>query len=204
MLADRITGAFSFRRDIYAEVERDTSFTSTAWLLVVITAFLNQLGSKAGTVYAVGGVSVQRFGVGIFNWIISTLIGTVFMVAAFAVGVWLINLIGRTVFHADVNFNELVRTLGLAYVWNAVAILGIFAAITPVLGCVLTPIQIVAAILGLVAWFIAAKEALDLQWVETIITVFIGWLVKLLASFILGLFLTLLGFTAAALGGLFG
>ena len=47
MLTDRILGAFSFRRSVYADVERDASFTSTAWLLVIVVAFLNQLGARA-------------------------------------------------------------------------------------------------------------------------------------------------------------
>ena len=33
MLTERIMGAFTFRKGIYAEVEQDASFTSTAWLL---------------------------------------------------------------------------------------------------------------------------------------------------------------------------
>ena len=41
----------------------------------------------------------------------------------------------------------------------------------------LAPVQFVAFIAGLVAWFIAAKEALDLEWGQTILTVIIGWLV---------------------------
>ena len=45
MLIERIIGAFTFRKEVYAEVERDTSFTNTAWVLVAVVALLNQLGS---------------------------------------------------------------------------------------------------------------------------------------------------------------
>ncbi len=48
MLTNRIIGAFSFRREVYAEVEKDTTFTTTAWLLVIVFGFLNQLGSHVG------------------------------------------------------------------------------------------------------------------------------------------------------------
>ena len=47
MLINRIIGAFTFRKGVYAEVEEDTSFTTTAWILVAVVAFLNQLGSAA-------------------------------------------------------------------------------------------------------------------------------------------------------------
>ena len=47
MLTERIIGAFTFRRGVYAEVEKDTSFTTTAWLIVAVVAFLNQIGSQA-------------------------------------------------------------------------------------------------------------------------------------------------------------
>jgi len=47
MLTERIIGALTFRRGVYAEVEADKAFTATAWILVVIFALLNQLGSNA-------------------------------------------------------------------------------------------------------------------------------------------------------------
>ena len=47
MLINRIIGAFTFRKGVYAEVEKDTAFTMTAWILVAVVAFLNQLGSAA-------------------------------------------------------------------------------------------------------------------------------------------------------------
>ena len=46
MLTDRIIGAFTFRKEVYKEVERDATFTNTAWVLVIVVAFLNQLGSQ--------------------------------------------------------------------------------------------------------------------------------------------------------------
>ena len=60
------------------------------------------------------------------------------------------------------------------------------------------------SILGLIAWFVAAKEALDLDWAQTIITVIIGWIVLIVMSIIAGLVLGVLGVTARGLLGLFG
>jgi hypothetical protein len=190
MLTDRIKGAFTFRKGVYAEVEGDTTFTRTAWIIVVVVAFLNQLGSNASG--------------NLVNWLVGALVGTIFAVLSFAVGAWVINWVGKTVFKADVTFDEMVRTLGLAYVWQVVGVFGILSAFSAALSCVLAPIMVIAAILTLVAWFIATKEALDLEWLQTIITVILG-LIALIVIVLIGVaILGVLGISAAALGGALG
>jgi hypothetical protein len=190
MLTERIIGAFTFRKGVYAEVENDASFTTTAWILVAVVAFLNQLGSQAST--EVGG------------WLIGAIVGTVFAVVGFAVGALIINVVGRSVYNADVTFQELVRTLGLAYVWNVVGVLGILAVLSPALGCLLAPVMFAAWILMAISWFRAAREALDLETGQTIITVILGWVAVVAVSIAAGLVLAALGLGAAALGGLLG
>jgi Na+/H+-dicarboxylate symporter len=65
--------------------------------------------------------------------------------------------------------------------------------------------MILAVIALIAAWFIAAKEALDLEWLQTIVTVFLGWLVFVVISIVIGgLVLGLFGLGAAAVGGLLG
>lgn len=189
MLVDRIIGAFTFRKGVYAEVEKDPFFTQTAWILVAVVAFLNQMGAH------VGG--------GFVGWLVGTVVGTLFAVAGFALGAYVINWAGRTLYHADVTFEELVRTLGLAYVWQVIGVIGILGFI-PVLGCLLAPVAILTAILLIVAWFIAAKEALDLEWGQTILTVIAGWIAVWVVMAIGAALLGLLGFGAAAVGGLLG
>jgi hypothetical protein len=177
MLTNRIIGAFTFRKGVYAEVEKDTSFTTTAWILVAAVALLNQLGRAAST----------------SNWLIGAIVGTILAMLGFALGVWIVNWVGRILFQADVSFDELVRTLGLAYVWQVVGVLGIVAAFSDALSCVLAPVQILGAILMIAAWLIAAKEALDLEWVQTIVVVVLGWLVQFVIKvFVTGLLLGLL------------
>ena len=189
MLSERIMGAFTFRKGIYAEVEQDASFTSTAWLLVVVVAFLNQLGTKASG--------------DIVNWLVRAVVGTIFTVVGFAVGAFVISWVGKTFFNADVTFEEMVRTLGLAYVWNVVGFIGVLSVVSTAQSCLLAPVMILAAIATIVAWFIAAKEALDLEWGQTILTVILGWVALFIISLISGLVLSIMGFGAAAVGGLF-
>ncbi len=167
MLMDRIVGAFTFRRGVYAQVEKDTGFTTTAWILVIVVAFLNQLGSFASA--------------NVVEWAIGAVLGTVGVVIGFAAAAFVVQWVGRALFKADVTFEEMVRTLGLAYVWNVVGVLGILGVI-PYLGCLVAPVLFLAWILGLIAWFVAAKEALDLEWVPTIVSVIIGWIVLVLIT----------------------
>ncbi|MCH7588683.1 MAG: hypothetical protein IIC78_11730 [Chloroflexi bacterium] len=188
MLVDRIIGAFTFRKGVYAEVEHDTTFTAMAWVLVVGAAFLNAFGTGASNE--------------VFSRLIGAGIGTVFTVIAFAVATFIISWIGKSMFGADVTFDEMVRTLGLAYVWNAVGVIGIVSIVSTTLSCVTAPFTFAAALAGLVAWFVATKEALDLAWGQTIVTVIVGWVVMLVISLFVGFLLSALGLGAAVLSGL--
>ena len=191
MLMDRIIKAFTFRREVYAEVEHDASFTSTAWILVGVIAFLNQLGSFA-TAESTSG------------WIIGAIVGMIIAVIGFALAAYVIAWVGKSMFQADVNFEEMVRTLGLAYVWNVVGVFGVLSAFVPFLTCILTPAICLAAIMGLVSWFIATQEALDLDTGQTAITVIIGWAIQFAVTFIGGFILGLIGLAGASVLGAIG
>jgi hypothetical protein len=192
MLTERLMGAITFKKEVYADVEKDATFTPTAWAIVAVVSLASQIGSQAGLIAG-----------GFFNWIIGVIVGTVFSVLGFALACFAISWLGKTMFKADTSFEEMVRVLGLAFIWRVVAFIGIVSAITPVLGCVAAPITIIAGLLGLAAWLIAAKEALDLEWTQTIITVVVGavvnWIIIGIAAAILGLF----GIAAAGVGGMF-
>ena len=184
---DRIIKALTFKTEVYSEVENDATFTNTAWLIVAVVSFLNQLGARASS--------------NIGNWLLGAVIGTVFAVLAFVVAIYVINLVGRVVFKADVDFGELLRTLGLAYVWQIVGLLGILGAFSLTLACLITPVIFIGWILTIIAWFIAVKEALDLDWVPTIVTVVIGWIALIVINLIAGVVIAALGFGGLALFG---
>lgn len=193
MLIDRITKAFMFNKEVYSEVEHDTSFTTTAWVIVAATAFLSSLGSQFGA----SGFDQPVAG------ITGALVGTVVGIIGFAVGTAVITWVGQAVFKAEVTFGELARTLGLAYVWRVVGVLSIVGAFSQALTCVTAPISIAAAIAGLFSWFIAAKEALDLDWTQTIVTVILGWVAIMAVAFFTTLILGVLGLGVAGLAGAF-
>jgi hypothetical protein len=192
MLMNRIIGAFTFRKGVYAEVESDTAFTQTAWLIVAVVAFLSALGSAAS-----GGPSFV-------NWLLGAVLAAVFAVVGFAVAAWVVSWVGQALFKADTNFSEVVRTLGLAYVWNVVGFLGIVGMVSGLLTCITAPIAFIAWILGLVAWFVALKEALDLDWTKTIVTAIAGWFAMLIIVFIGGLILGAIGVAVGGVLSIFG
>jgi hypothetical protein len=181
--------ALTFKSDVYAEVENDPTFTTTAWLIVAVVSFLNALG--------VGSID------NVLNWLLNALGSAVFAIIGFAVAAFVIDLVGRTVFKAESSFTEVVRTVGLAYIWQIFGLLGILGALVPLLLCVVGPVKFIAWILWVIAAFIAVKEALDLEWLQTIITVVLGWIAFFVVFAIGGLILGALGIAGAALFGLF-
>ena len=190
MLTERIIGALTFRRGVYAEVEADKAFTATAWILVVIFALLNQLGSHASQ--------------SIFDWSVSTGIGLFTAIAGFAVAAAVINWVGRGSFGSEVTFNKLVRTMGLASIWTTVGVLGVIAAFSQTLSCILGPVIVISWVALVLAWFVAVHEALDLTWEKTILTVIIGFIPWAIIMSLTGVVLSLLGLTASGFGNLFG
>lgn len=184
MLMDRIMGALMFKRETYAEVEQDSSFTQTAWMVAAVSSAVGALGSF----FAYDGI---------FNALIGVIATALFSVLGMAIGAWVISFIGKQLFQADVSFEEMVRVLGLASVWQALNIFGII----PLLGLI---VVFVAAIAGLVAYFVAVNEALDLELAQTIITVVLGWLASAIIGGLAGSVLAIVGIGAGAATGLLG
>lgn len=192
-MLDKFIKVFTFKTGVYKEVEDNAAFTPTAWMIVAVVALLSSLGGNAASAHALGG-----------RWIFGALGSAVFAILGFALGSFVISWAGKTFFNAEVTFEEMVRTLGLAYIWKVVGFLGIIALAAPGLACVSGPITFFAGLAGLVAWFFAAKEALDLEWPQTIGSVIIGWVVTLAVTVMASTILGILGLVGAGVGTLFG
>jgi len=186
---DRIIKAFTFKTEVYSEVESDSSFTTTAWVIVAVASFLSALGS----------LSLDNFGTSLLSAVGSAVVSLI----GFALLAFLISWVGRTVYKADVTFNELVRTVGLAAVWQAVGFLGILGLISPSLRCIAGPVIAISWILWIISAFIASKEALDLDWVKTIIAVILGFVANFVVFIVGGLIIAAIGIGGAALFGAF-
>ncbi|BBB47769.1 YIP1 family protein [Pelolinea submarina] len=186
-MMDRIIAAFTFKPGVYKEVEDDTTFTSSAWMIVAVVAFLSGLGSTAAAADGIGA-----------GWIFGAIFAALFSVGGFALGAFVIGWVGKTFFNADVTFDELVRTLGLAYVWNVVQFLNIITLAGSGMRWISRPITFLAGLAGLFAWFMAAKEALDLEWPQTIGTVIIGWIVMAIVTAIASGLLAVFGLVSVS------
>ncbi len=206
MLMDRIIGAFTFKREVYAEVEKDASFTPTAWAIVAVVNIVNQIaGYLAGSAAAasIAGIAAQmaeetgQVIPAVSFSPVSIVTGTITSLLAFAVGAWVVSFVGKSLFKADATFDEVVRTMGLASVWGLLGLVSILGAFAPVLLCVASPLLLVGSILSIVASALAIKEALDLEWVQTIVTVVIAWVVIFIVTAVVG---TIIGGAGAMLG----
>ena len=190
-MIDRITRAFMFRKGVYSEVAADTTFTTDAWLIVLVVQFLSQLGTRARLAASDGFLS----------WVIGTVLFAAFGVLAFALGAFLVSYLARTMFKSTATFDQMQRAMGLAHVWNVIGLLGIITAVSVTMSCLLAPISVAAGLAGLAAYLFAVRETTGMDWVGTVITVVAAMIVQLIvlaiASGIIGLF----GITAA---GIFG
>jgi hypothetical protein len=169
MLADRIIGAFTFKKGLYKEVANDTSFTSSAWLIVLVISILSQLGQRAATIH-------RSF----FGWLIGSIILGAVGVGAFAVAAYVLALVAKSMFNARVEFEQVVRALGLAYVWRVIGFIGIVAVIGTLLNCLLTPVTVLAGLAGLVASLLAIKESTGMDWAGTVVAVIIAFVIDLI------------------------
>lgn len=191
MLWNRILGAFLFRAEAYEDVEKDTSFTTTAWMLVFVVYLLSFLGAGAPAVATSG----------VLRWLLAAILGAAFALLAFAVAAYVITLVGQGLYNAEVTFYEMVRTLGLASVWNVVGVLGAITLVSPGLSSLGSILFLIASVLALAAWVYAAKRALDLAWGKTLVTVFLGTMVFFAISELLVLAASGIGLEIPSLSG---
>ena len=191
-MMDRIIGAFTFRKGVYAEVARDTNFTTDAWIIVVVATFIAQLGSSA---------ALLTGNEGFFGFLVSVIVGTLMALIGFVVSVFLISWLARSMFNSKASFDELQRAMGLANVWRVIGFVSILAAISTALVCLLSPVTIIAGIAGLVAYLFSIREATGMEWVGVIVTVVVALIIQLIVTAIAGGILAIFGFGAAALLG---
>ena len=85
--------------------------------------------------------------------------------------------------------------------WNAAGILGILGGF---LTCILWPVRVATWVALVISWFLAVKEALDLEWVPTVVTVVLGWIVIFVVQMVTGVILAALGIAGAGIAGALG
>jgi hypothetical protein len=203
MLMDRIMKVFTFKTEVFAEVENDASFTPTAWGIVAVTRLIGQIAAflAAPAAAAAAAELTESLGVTAPAMValtpVDVVTGTIGGLIAFAVGAWVVSFVAKSLFNATVSFDEVVRVMGLASVWGLLGILGIIGIYLPLLGCIVGPIGLVVWVLSIASSAIAIKEALDLDWTKTIITVVIAWIAIFIVTAVLA---TVFGVFSGMLG----
>jgi len=192
MLTDRIMGAITFKKGVYSEVANDPSFTPTAWLIVAVVQLLTQLGTRASLVHQSSGF---------LRWIFGTIVYAALGVGGFALSAFLVSWAARQFFKANFSFEQAVRSLGLAHIWNVVGLLGIVAVISAALLCVVSPITLIAGLAGLAATLIAIKEASGMDWTGTIVSILVVLVVTLVIAAIAGGILAVIGIGTSLIRG---
>ncbi len=173
---------------LYNQVEADQNETSNALIIVVLVGIISGLGAAGASLFAASQ------GVGAGNPIMAFIGAVLSAVLGWIVWSFIIYFVGTRVYNAATTPGELLRTLGYA---QSPAILNILGGI-PCLGVI---ISLVVMVWTLVASFIAAREALDLDTTKTLITVILGFIVSFILTLIIG---AILGVGALGLGALTG
>jgi hypothetical protein len=167
-LVDGMIRAARLDTSLYEEVEKDTTETQNALIVVVIAAVASGIATAVSTP---GG-----------NPILGLIAGVVASVVAWAVVSGFVYLIGTRVFGGTATWGEVMRTVGYA---NSVGVLNILGVI-PVLGGL---IRAVVAIWVIVTTVVAIRQALDVSTGKAIISAVLGWLLGVICTgIILGIF----------------
>ncbi len=163
-MLDRIIGVFRLDVHTFEEIEHDTTATGQAAGVVVVAAIFSGIGGALGANVAGGGVAPN---------FLATLVSAV---VGWVLWSWITYAIGTGLFDGRADLGEMLRVIGFAYAPQILAVI-------PCLGA------LVGAIWSLVAGFIAVRQGLDLDNAKAFLTVFVGFLVYVVLSVVVGILL---------------
>lgn len=168
MPIDRMIKAAMLDAGVYEELERDTTATTQAFLVVLVVSFLSALGGAAANIGRPGQAITMLIGAmvaAVIGWVIWSF-----------VTYW----VGTAIFKGTATPGELLRTIGFAYTPN---VLGVFSFVP----CFGPLVALAGSIWSLVAGVVAVRQALDFDTGKAIITVVIGWLIVLAVTAVLSI-----------------
>lgn len=156
-LVQRMIGAAKLDAHTYEEVERDTSATQQALIVVILAAVAGGIGAADdGAVGLLGGVIA-----GIVGWAVIAAI-------CYFVGTRLLK-----TENTEADWGQLARTLGFAYTPNLLLVLGII----PVVDII---VAVVVFVWGIAATIVALRQALDFSTGRAVATAIISWLISVI------------------------
>ena len=170
-LVQRMIGAARLDAHTYEEVERDTSATQQALIVVILAAVAGGIGA------------VDDGGTGLIGGVIGGVVGWAVIAAiCYFVGT---RLLGTASTQAD--WGQLARTLGFAYTPNLLLILGFI----PVVDII---VAIVVFVWGIAATIVALRQALDFSTGRAVATAIISWIAS---GIVLGIVYAIFGISTS-------
>lgn len=136
--SDRLIGAARLDRSVYEEVERDTTATQQAILVVVAAVVASAIGA-------------------IFTDIGTVIASALIAIVGFVVSAAFIYIVGTRIIpsdHVEADFGQVLRTLGFAYAPNLLLVL----AFIPVVGLL---VYLVVFVWSIITRIIAIQSALE-------------------------------------------
>lgn len=157
---ERLIGALMLDATVYEEVEHDEAALGQAGAVVALAALAGGIGAlgSGGLGGLIGGVLLA-----VLAWVIGAAI------------VWLVGV--QMMGHSS-DLPELLRTLGFASAPGVLRVLGII----PLLGWIAV---LAAAVLSLIAWVIAVRQALDVDTGRAVLVCVLAFLAQLAIGFVL-------------------
>lgn len=184
-LVDQMMRASRLDIALYEEVERDTTQTNNALMVVVITSLATGIGAAIGAMMdpEAGGAGVAIMG--LIGGILAAL-------ASWVVWSGAVYFVGTRLFKGTATWGEVLRTVGFANSPGVLRILGFI----PVLGGV---INLVVGIWVIVTTVVAVRQALDIGTGAAIVASIIG---AILAAIVLGIVAAIFAVPFLAMGAM--
>jgi hypothetical protein len=151
---ERLFGALKLDATVYEEVEHDTSAFGQAAAVVALASIAQGIGA------------FQQAGV------VGSLVNLVFNFVGWFISTGLVWLIGVKILNHTSDYPELLRTLGFASAPGLLAVIGVIPA--PSLNVI---VGLAVLVLSLVAWVIAARQALDVGTGRAVVVCFVALLI---------------------------
>jgi hypothetical protein len=179
---DRIIRAIRLDPTLYREVADDDQYTNEAFMIVLTVSLLSAAGSAIGAAMTGGNPIIVFF----YNFFTTVLLGwLLWAVIAYYVG---------TALEGRSSIVEMMRTLGYA---NAPGLIGLFAFIP----CIGLLFLLAGILLSLAAGVIAIRESMEFDTTKAVVTAVLGFVVFLIARFVINFILGGIGIAGNALFG---
>lgn len=181
-MINRIIRAAMLDGEFFKKAETDTTLTQEALMVVILVSLIGSIGTF------IGGAISGDFGAALLGLIAALVAGVV----SYYIWAYVTYFVGTKLFNAEVDAGEMLRVLGYASGPRALSILTFIPCVGPL-------VAFAGGVWSLIAAFIGAREALDLDTTKTIITIVIGWIIIMIITAVI---MAVLGVGAAGLGGL--